>query len=303
VLLDRFPSSAVIQSLAAELARRDGDFQKSTAFYEKALKSASHIHQFQLTIQYHLSHNYFLQLDYERAIPFIVQYLAESHSKSFKAYGSYKLGFCYWMTLRKDMIADLYSKVESLVVPSMAYDTYALRKVKQYFANGNQFTPFDEIYIPASGLLEGKMLEPALRHLQRAAALVGDLDAIETVSTADDAAVPASASAIDLKGAGSKEEKALYLYLKGAILKELSCFNKASLCLRSAHALGPALQEETWVTPHADVLLCEIKIHFADWDKAAAYLQRSKTFTKFDFEKQLTIKAAKLGDKIKKKKQ
>jgi hypothetical protein len=103
--------------LAAMLERRNGSMEKSILYLKGVVEDAKEARQLQLTSEYELAHSYFLKNEWENAIPGIEQFLHQSKSPNFKAYGGFKLGFCYWMTNRRDKIEEVYVKVPGWVRP------------------------------------------------------------------------------------------------------------------------------------------------------------------------------------------
>jgi len=66
--------------------------------------------------------------------------------------------------------------------------------------------------------------------------------------------------------------------------------------LQKAHATEASI--ETWIKPFCDLELAEIHLKEKNKDKASFHLQRSKSYSKYDFEKQAHMKSQKTQDQI-----
>eukprot|EP01100_Stratorugosa_tubuloviscum_P001106 TRINITY_DN1246_c1_g2_i2.p1 TRINITY_DN1246_c1_g2~~TRINITY_DN1246_c1_g2_i2.p1 ORF type:complete len:420 (-),score=151.28 TRINITY_DN1246_c1_g2_i2:112-1371(-) len=270
LLLSIYPNSAIIQSFCGNIYRRDGKIEKSTDFFKQAQENANTLPQMQITIGYELATNLFLFNKFEEAIPLIERYLEKSTSTNFKAYGAYKLGFCYWMTNNKDKTFSLFSRLPDWVRPNMAYDTFAFRKSQKFLTQGN-FSSFDELYLLASNLTDAKRFDEAIEIL---------IKIRKTLLTSKTELI---------------DEFAQYHYLKGLIFREIENIEKARKSLHKAICdFGPNIREEIWVVPHSYIELCECYVKLNDLTKARECINRTKKFTKYDFEKQLGIRIKKL---------
>jgi tetratricopeptide (TPR) repeat protein len=83
------------------------------------------------------------------------------------------LGFCYWKTNKKELVAPLYRQIPQWCRENQSYDTFALRKSKR-FLELEKFSEFDELYISAYALLEGKQYQAALTTIEKAIPLLKD---------------------------------------------------------------------------------------------------------------------------------
>eukprot|EP01090_Pellita_catalonica_P009173 TRINITY_DN20234_c0_g1_i1.p1 TRINITY_DN20234_c0_g1~~TRINITY_DN20234_c0_g1_i1.p1 ORF type:complete len:227 (-),score=19.29 TRINITY_DN20234_c0_g1_i1:399-1079(-) len=137
------------------------------------MKKLTEIKNMRLTVEYDLGHCYFLQCKWEKAIPVIERYIKESTSKSFKAYGAWKLGFCYWMTGRKGDIAELYNGIPSLCHRNKSYDKYAKRKAAQFLKFGG-FCKFEEVLLMANNYVETHQFKLALKEVNKIPKILKD---------------------------------------------------------------------------------------------------------------------------------
>lgn len=55
-------------------------------------------------------------------------FFEDSTSKQFRPFGTYKLGFCLWMTGKKDQIKEYYVQIPKWVRSGVSFDRYALQK-------------------------------------------------------------------------------------------------------------------------------------------------------------------------------
>eukprot|EP01113_Clastostelium_recurvatum_P036113 TRINITY_DN5109_c0_g1_i1.p1 TRINITY_DN5109_c0_g1~~TRINITY_DN5109_c0_g1_i1.p1 ORF type:complete len:339 (+),score=73.34 TRINITY_DN5109_c0_g1_i1:843-1859(+) len=241
------------------VARVQGRLQESVDTLKIAVERASvgGATQLALTAEYELGHNYFLQCQWESAIPIIEKYLETTKSKNFRAYGAYKLGFCYWMTGKYDVIAPLYSKVEGWVRPNFSFDKFALRKAQEYSQKG-KFSKFDEKWISASNFFEGKLFSSALEQVEASFVFIcGDTDRGMTEGEVESEIIEADPSVADSQHVDNWTR---YLYLKGAALRGLGRLPEATEYLERALGMLGRVSREVYVLPHALVELAEMEI-------------------------------------------
>jgi tetratricopeptide (TPR) repeat protein len=111
------------------------------------------------------------------------------------------LGFSYWKTNKKELVAPLYQKIPEWVRENQSYDKFALRK-SQRFLELQKFTAFDEIYLSAYALLEGKQYKTALTTIEKVIPILKE-------------------------NPNQREWYAQYYFLKGCCLRGLNKFDRA----------------------------------------------------------------------------
>jgi tetratricopeptide (TPR) repeat protein len=116
--------------------RTKGNLERSTENYQIALDMSGDLPHTALMFKYEIATNKFFQLQFEEAIPLIEEYINNSPSKNFKAYGGFKLGVCYWAVHGEadlDKIRSLYSRVvNEFQRPTMSFDQYAARLCQRF---------------------------------------------------------------------------------------------------------------------------------------------------------------------------
>lgn len=120
----------------AGMYRVSGKLEESSEQYRIAYKYAEQVPSYQLIARYELGHNYFIQGQWNEAIPLIEEYLEKTSSENFRAFGGYKLGLCYWITEGNsavEKITKLYNQViHEWTRARMSYDVYASRLCQQF---------------------------------------------------------------------------------------------------------------------------------------------------------------------------
>jgi len=208
--------------------------------------------QFALFSEYELGHNYFMQGRWTEVIPIVEKYLAETKSKNFKPFGAFKLGYCYYLTGSKEKILPLFTQVEGWVRPHHSYDRYALRRCQKYIREG-KFTNFDEHFIAAWVHQEGKIWAASSAALEQALKY-----------TLGDTPTDLNEEKIELEVQTFPpfhqvwENWALFLYLKGCVLRGLKRPAEAERYHTKVFQLEGKITQEAFVIPHACVELAEI---------------------------------------------
>eukprot|EP01101_Sappina_pedata_P013092 TRINITY_DN9391_c0_g2_i1.p1 TRINITY_DN9391_c0_g2~~TRINITY_DN9391_c0_g2_i1.p1 ORF type:complete len:329 (-),score=98.04 TRINITY_DN9391_c0_g2_i1:434-1420(-) len=300
--------------------------------------------QTQSLTHYDLAHNSFIQNFFISAVSATNTFLEKTTQEKFNAYGGYKLGLCYCMISREsvnqrdrkealDKSEKIYQKIEGWTRKTMAYDTYANRKAKQFLARGKTFTRFDELYIQALNLQEASKFAQSLEILNgildefqppslekysnmapQSKSFFGFMSASSNVPRVEQ---PQGDVVSDGKKEMSADEAGLFFYLHGDVLKELKQLQTATESLQKAIIYAPGVIEETWAAPYACLALAEIHIALHESQQALssvvvgdscpasdniaranAYIQQTKTFTGYDFEKMINMKTKTVVAKI-----
>jgi len=95
------------------------------------------------------------------------------------------------------------------------------------------------------------------------------------------------------------DEASLYYYLRGSDLKELNQFEEATHSLKKCLTYGPEIIDEKWVIPHCFVIFAEMNFQQKEYHLAQLYIEKASLWSKYDFEKHLSVRVNKLVDRIK----
>jgi len=277
-LLEQLPESPILHSSLGRMYRTEGRLEESTASFQKSIELSEELPNLQITLAYELGSNYFLQLDWERALPLIERYLNESRSKNFKAFGGWKMGVCLWMLKGEEaleQIKPLYSKViNEWKRKQMSYDVFAARLCQQ-FLDKSKFSEIDIEITSVANLVEGYLFEEAKTHLQKLEELVAELPEAQRA-----------------------EDQGMSIYLKGHLLHTSKHHDEAMKCFSELFHMADKIQREKWILPYAEVESIEIFIERKDFDKAQLGLDSVRSKSGFDFEKHLGMRIKKLQAKV-----
>jgi len=278
-MLTELPESPFLHSSLGGMYRTKGELEKSTENYQAALNTAADLPQIALMLAYEISHNYFLQLRYTEAIPGIENYIKNSPSKNFKAYGGFKLGVCYWNVHQEaylPQIRELYSRViNEFQRPQMSFDQYAAR-LCQRFIDKSCFTKIEMLFLELQNLSDARGFDQAFEKLRILR---------EEITTENLQSNP------DVWG--------MYLYYKGHLHQLSKNFDKAHKNFAKLFHLAEQLTEDRWILVYAEVESAEIYIEHADFARANQILELAKSRSGFDFEKHIGMRIKKLQAKVK----
>lgn len=275
-LLDELQQSPMLHMILGGIYRAEGRMDESTECYRKAYKEASEIEAYQLVVNYEIGHNFVLKGDWATAIPLIEEYIEKSSSPNFKAFGGYKLGFCYWMSLPREealeKIKPLYRRViDEYKRPRMSYDAYAARMCES-FLKQDGYSPVDALLIQIGFLEEGLYFDQAQEKLDEVKQLLSDSD--------------------------SADRHGLYHYWQGHLHFKKEELMEALKSFQGIVEIGDRLQAEKWVLTYAELESVDILMKKEDYSKAQVVLDSAKKRSGYDFEKNCSMRIKKLQNKI-----
>eukprot|EP01129_Flabellula_baltica_P005426 TRINITY_DN1973_c0_g1_i1.p1 TRINITY_DN1973_c0_g1~~TRINITY_DN1973_c0_g1_i1.p1 ORF type:complete len:580 (+),score=123.72 TRINITY_DN1973_c0_g1_i1:44-1741(+) len=264
-LMSQYPESAVMWYMHGFFNRGMGNINQAIKSFHRCHEYGGDIGHLRLTANYHLGYTYFLKNDWEKCAENFKAFLDGAEVNRFKPYSAYVLGFCYWQLGQRELIDEYYSRINEWVRPNQSYDEFAERKVQDYYDN-NGYTPFDEIYISASALHEGKFEKKALRKIEELIPLLkADPD--------------------------NRDNYTLYYHLKGSILRGLGKSDRAvDMFKRAAQAKDQISNRYLYSVAYSLCELAEIELESNNLDQADRYLKEAKSLKNYDWERLVSYK-------------
>jgi len=160
--------------------------------------------------------------------------------------------------------------LSSWIRPDQTYDNYAKRKILKVLSEegsgAGTFTPFDDISFCASALVEGKQFKRALKKTEEMIQLLQDPPSTSSSSPSTGVASggPTKRGPSNQTGSStSRDNFAMFYYLKGASLKGLKTFDRAKQMFERAISEEGRIQHETFVVPYSLIALAEIALEEA----------------------------------------
>jgi tetratricopeptide (TPR) repeat protein len=273
--------SPMLSLISGLLARRNGKLDDASAHLAEAVKSAGELPQMQVTARYELSVVHWLRGDYERAASLIEHYLAHTTNKNFRAFGSYKLGFCYDALGRADAAEktdELFRGVPALVDKRMSHDRYALRKSRERLEFG-RFDEFERLSQPAYAAIVAMDYARALDAVECLVAVVKDRS-VECFLPLND-------------------RLAFCFFVRASAHAGLGNLKDAAADFQNLFQLKDAIAHETWTYPYGLVTCAEMLIDRGAHDKASVYLERARAVQyTFDLDKPLAFRIKRLLSRV-----
>ena len=115
VEMQQFKDSAILLYTHAYILRKEGRIPESTESLRRAHASIAEIPEFQTKLDYELGNNHFLLLEWEEALRYLVNFLNNSNSETFRAFCAYQIGFSYFMLGDVDKATTYMKKIQPWV--------------------------------------------------------------------------------------------------------------------------------------------------------------------------------------------
>tara|TARA_R110002050_G_scaffold105310_1_gene214969 strand:+ start:46 stop:639 length:594 start_codon:yes stop_codon:yes gene_type:complete len=175
-------------------------------------------------------------------------------------------------------VINVISVIVLLIISFWSSYRYALRKSKEIVKRG--FHEFERHYIPACNALECLDYDSASDHLDKAREIWND---------------QANYTSKQLR----TEHKVIYLYARGAVMKEKKLHKDAEqTLLQCVNVKG--VKDETYAIPFALVTLAELYLELdpPKLHEANIALQKSKTFGEFDFDNLFSYRCRRMDTRL-----
>jgi len=269
----QYENSPVMWFFNGMMQRGMGNTDNAISSFHTALDIEGEFPNLLITMRYNLGYCYFLKNRWVEAKEHLEYFLENQTIPNFKPYAAYLLGFAYHKLGEDSKIESYYSQARNWVRPNESFDEIAVKKIDKYFRNGG-FTDFEEIFIAANALHEGRFYKKALRLLEKS------IPVLQEDKT-------------------NRDGYALYYYLKGSILKGLEKTERAKEILNRATANASQLSTDTlYAVPYALCDLAEIEVHLGEFEAASLHLKKARTYKNYDWERIVSYRITSVQQKL-----
>jgi len=142
-LQQSFPNSVIVCYFSGFMYRMNGDPLKSVDQYSRILELLPNHEKISFSINYQIAYAHLMVNNWEKVIvhfeKFLQRPVKENYDKALRPYACYILSFAYFMQSNKTIDDALKTKIntthenaKSWVRPDESWDTYSLRKIKEY---------------------------------------------------------------------------------------------------------------------------------------------------------------------------
>ena len=265
--LQEFPSSPFFIWLSSYLNQKKGNLQRAFSELHKATRS---LKRFELPFSGRLAFEkgwlLFLCQDWQNAIN---EFEVAAQNGVNSCFVMLLLGVSYCMSGELRSAEAILQEVEKATVESN--DKWIIRRAQSFLKRRwFQLFPFEIMYV--SDYIQGMKLE----WYERVDEFLKEFEVDEG------------------------EEKALFLLLRGAVLRNAGNLKGSLDCLTESLELEPELTSEIWVVPHAYYETAMVYVKSRDWESALHFLKTAKSYKgKFDFRRALNFKLNAIHEYIK----
>jgi len=306
--LSKYPEGSLIQVMGSHCARKQCNIDEGIRFMEDAIQNCQSLNASPLIYKYELANCFTMKLNWAEAAKHF-EPLVEEEKFQVRALCALQLATCYQMMGERDKANAMFSRIQSLTKKNSSVDPIVARQAARFAANGGWFSAFELLYIRRDLAKMERYVPEVLQLLEKQAANTNALKPVTVeISPAKKgfAGFANKFSAMSI-GKPKKEEpvdhsfddRAIYLLIKGSMLKSAEKADEAIECFREVIRLEPILREKYYV-PYCLFELGESLYHKGQLKEAQEVMKKSNSFSGYDWEDVLKVRLRVTIDQLKK---
>jgi len=273
---------------------------------EAAILNCKCLNAAPLIYQYELANCFAMKLNWAEAAKHF-EPLVKEEKFQVRALCALQLATCYHMMGEREKATALFAAITSYGKKNSSVDPIVGRQGQRFAANGGWFSAFELLYVRRDLAKMEKEVPELLELLEKQAANTNALKPVtaDPNSKKGFAGFANKFSSISL-GKSKKEEvdysiddRAVYLLIKGSLLKSVNKASEAVECFREVVRLEPLLKEKYYV-PYCLFELGETLYHQGNLKEAQEAMKKCNGISGYDWEDPLKIRLRVTIDQLKK---
>jgi len=305
--LTRYPEGSLIQVMGSHCARKQCNVDEGIRYMEEAIRNCQNLNAAPLIYKYELANCYTMKLNWAVAASHF-EPLVNEEKFQVRSLCALQLATCYHMMGEREKASNLFAKIPTFAKKNSSVDPIVTRQAQRFLANGGWFSAFELLYIRRDLAKMERIAPEALAALEQQASHTNALKPVTIDVNADKgfaAGIAKRFSGFSL-GKPKKEEpvdysiddRAIYLLIKGSLLKCVEKGDEAIECFREVIRLEPALKEKYYV-PYCLFELGESLYHKGSLKEAQEAMKKCNSMSGYDWEDPLKVRLRVTIDQLK----
>lgn len=305
--LTKYPEGSLIQVMGSHCARKQCDIDGGIKFMEDAIENCRGLNASPLIYKYELANCFAMKLNWTEAAKHFEPLINEEKFQV-RALCALQLAGCYHMMGERDKGNAVLSRVPSYVKKNSSVDPIVARQAARFLSNGGWFAAFELLYIRRDLAKMERSIPEILQLLEKQASNTNALKPVTVDINAKKgfAGFANKLSALSI-GKPKKEEpvdhsiddRAVYLLIKGALLKSAEKVDEAIECFREVIRLEPVLREK-YLVPYCLFEIGESLYQKGNLKEAQEAMKKCNNISGYDWEDPLKVRLRVTIDQLKK---
>jgi len=298
--LVKYPNGSLFQVMGSHCARKQCNVDEGIRYMEAAIENCKSLGVAPLIYKYELANCYCMKLKWDVAAANF-EPLVEAEKFQVRALAALQLAGCYLMAGQRDKAMAMFQRVPTIIKKNSSVDPIVAAQAQRYYACGGHFSAFELLYLRRD-LAKMEKETPQL------------LVVLEKIATEVGAAKPLSA---DAKGGNflsnkfrsfslnkseavdyTADNRAVYLMIKGALLRTQNDSNGAIACFKEVISLDNVLREKYYV-PYCYFELAEALYHNNQLKEAQEAIKKCNNISGYAWEDPLKVRLRVTMDQLK----
>lgn len=305
--LIKYPEGSLIQVMGSHCARKQCDIDGGIKFMEEAIDNCKSLNASPLIYKYELANCFAMKLNWAEAAKHFEPLINEEKFQV-RALCALQLAGCYHMMGEREKANAMFKRVPAFAKKNSSVDPIVEHQAARFSNNGAWFSAFEMLYIRRDLAKMERNIPEILQLLEKQA---GNTNALKPVTVDVNAKKGFAGFANKLSslsiGKPKKEEpvdysiddRAVYLLIKGALLKSAEKVDEAIECFREVIRLEPVIREKYYV-PYCLFEFGECMYQKGNLKEAQEAMKKCNNISGYDWEDPLKVRLRVTIDQLKK---
>jgi len=305
--LIKYPEGSLIQVMGSHCARKQCDIDGGIKFMEEAIDNCKSLNASPLIYKYELANCFAMKLNWAEAAKHF-EPLVNEEKFQVRALCALQLAGCYHMMGEREKANAMFKRVPAIAKKNSSVDPIVEHQAARFANNGAWFSAFEMLYIRRDLAKMERNIPEILQLLEKHA---GNTNALKPVTVDVNAKKGFAGFANKLSslsiGKPKKEEpvdysiddRAVYLLIKGALLKSAEKIDEAIECFREVIRLEPVIREKYYV-PYCLFEFGECMYQKGNLKEAQEAMKKCNNISGYDWEDPLKVRLRVTIDQLKK---
>jgi tetratricopeptide (TPR) repeat protein len=304
--LVKYPQGSLFQVMGSHCARKQCNVEEGIQYMISAIDNCHALGNAPLIYKYELANCYTMKLMWSTAAEHF-EPLVNEEKFQVRALCALQLATCYIMMGQKDKANATLARIPSIAKKNSSVDPIVIRQAARFQSNGAHFSAFELLFIRRDLAKMDPIMPEALALLEAQAANTNALKPI-VVDASKNKGFAGLAKTFSGIGLGSKkpevvdhsaDDRAVYLMLKGAMLKSTGKGDEAIECFREVISLDSVMKEKYFVA-YSLYEMAEALYHKGNIREAQEAIKKCNNCSGYDWEDPLKVRLRVTMDQLKK---